>query len=123
MRGNTLNPTETFKKMKCSEKHLDRLWPVVIKNIAKGECQHCGGIGQHAHHIINRWHKSTRWHIANGCFLCAYCHGLYHKLPDLSKQYFIARHGEGAYNDLVALSNEVWRGNKETVEAILRRFL
>lgn len=107
---------------KCSERMLDILWPKAIKNIAGGLCQHCGGIGQHAHHIINRWHKSTRWHIANGCYLCAYCHDLYHKFPQLSEQYFIARHGKDAYNDLVALSNEVWRGDNGETERMLRRF-
>ena len=108
-------------KKKCSEKNLDRLWSRAIKNIAGGKCQ-CGAVGHHAHHLINRWHKSVRWHIANGAFLCAYCHDLYHKFPDLSRQYFIARHGDEAYNELVALSQEVWRGDNETIESSLRRF-
>jgi 5-methylcytosine-specific restriction endonuclease McrA len=109
-------------KKKCSEKHLDRLWSSAVRNIADGRCQYCGGIGYHAHHLVNRWHKSTRWHVANGVYVCAYCHNLMHKYPELSERYFVGKHGQGAWDELRELSNTVFRGNTDEIETNLSRF-
>ena len=53
-------------------KKLDVLWAKMIRKV---NCEWCGKIGnQHAHHIMSRRYRNTRWDLRNGVSLCAGCH-------------------------------------------------
>jgi hypothetical protein len=57
-------------------RECDALWSKCIAKLFKGRCARCGSAGYHAHHLIKRRNKHTRWAIMNGIFLCITCHNI-----------------------------------------------
>jgi len=61
-------------KNKPGDRCLDSWWSSAIKKKYGGRCAICNGHGVHAHHIIKRRYKVTRWLVINGICLCLDCH-------------------------------------------------
>ncbi|MBV6343522.1 hypothetical protein [Candidatus Magnetobacterium casense] len=79
-------PLRRRAKGKHLEYVLDFLWSKAIKLIAGGRCRlrhfrGCNGKAEHAHHIIRRGIKATRWDLRNGLGMCWSCHTWGHDHP------------------------------------------
>jgi NAD-dependent dihydropyrimidine dehydrogenase PreA subunit len=61
------------------ERKAGRLWSLLVLSRAP-VCERCGVERPvHAHHLISRRYRSTRYVLHNGAALCAACHRLCHR--------------------------------------------
>lgn len=101
---------------------LDSLWSKVVKVRARGRCERCGRQGEHAHHIFTRRAKSTRYELANSCFLCLSCHSFAHNNPIEFKAWVEERMGE-KFNALRIKHNKPEKIDEKEIQSKLKRIL
>jgi predicted restriction endonuclease len=84
------------------EEELDTAWRCAIRAKYDFKCSMCNEReGLHAHHIISRKCKSTRWNLDNGLLLCAKHHNAHHH--NAQTQYDMKQ--TKLYKELKRLSN------------------
>ena len=103
-------------------KTLDTLWSKKVRR--RGRCEKCGKVGvTHAHHIISRTHRNTRWLIENGVELDYRCHMFFaHKDPVLFTEWITQLRGKRAINRLKKIAQRVFLSSYEEVLDYIKRF-
>ncbi len=104
-------------------KLLDKLFSKTVRQ--RGKCQRCQKAGiTHAHHIISRTHRNTRWNLSNGLELCYRCHIHFaHADPILFTEWVTGLLGKKHINTLKKLSRKSPKGQDfEMIKKILEDY-
>ena len=108
--------------MKAIEKKLDNLWKTRVAEVYNYRCAMCGSQnGCSAHHIIKRGHKTTKWLLKNGIFLCEPHHTLAERDPKFVQGWLDKLYGTSFYEELKRVGNEFSHSpDYERIEDALR---
>ena len=84
-----------------------------------GQCVICGKReGLQNGHLITRGKYATRWEEENCYCQCAGCNLRHEFQPEIFTDWWISRHGEEAYHDLVRKSNTIRKFSTDEIEEI-----
>jgi hypothetical protein len=80
-------------------------WGLVIRELARHECEICGMRGNNPHHIIGKRNMAVRFDFDNGVNLCPSHHTLSgsfsaHQTPVDFQEWLVEKRGEKWWNDL-----------------------
>lgn len=112
------------KKKKISDKVLDDLWALKVKERDGFACVVCGKTsGLNSHHIYSRSNYSTRWDINNGVTLCVSHHVFgnelsAHKTPTDFSDWLVHKYGRLFIDDLKRKKSLAYDGDRKS--ALLR---
>ena len=110
------------KKKKITDKVLDDLWSLRVKERDGFKCVVCGKTsGLNSHHIYSRSNFSTRWDINNGVTLCVSHHVFgnelsAHKTPTEFTEWLIEKYGKPFLDDLKRRKSIPYDGNREAIK-------
>lgn len=112
--------------MKIKIDHADKKWSKLVRE-RDGKCRACGKRPPYvlqAHHVRPRGRSNTRYLLANGITLCAYCHTLgansVHR-SDNQKAWLVKIIGLKEYNRLDKLSN-VYKSRLKAKKEFLEQY-
>ena len=105
---------------------LDDVFSFLVRERACWTCERCGAFSLedarrafHCSHFIGRGVYSLRWHPLNASALCAACHLFVGANPILHLEWFEAKRGRHAINDLREWSQVIPRFRKADKADIL----
>lgn len=107
------------------EKKLDDAWSLLVKLVAKNQCEYCGKTSPlNSHHIYSRAKKSTRWSVDNGICLCVGHHTFSsqfsaHLTPTEFTEWVIEKRGREWYDKLRLLANREMKLHEHEKQEIL----
>lgn len=107
------------------EKKLDDAWSLLVKLVAKNQCEYCGKTSLlNSHHIYSRAKKSTRWSVDNGICLCVSHHTFSsqfsaHLTPTEFTEWVIEKRGREWYDKLRLLANREMKLHEHEKQEIL----
>ena len=111
------------------EKKLDDAWSLLVKLVAKNQCEYCGKTSPlNSHHIYSRAKKSTRWSVDNGICLCVGHHTFSsqfsaHLTPTEFTEWVIEKRGREWYDKLRLLANREMKLHEHEKQTILDHLL
>jgi hypothetical protein len=87
-------------------------------------CTLCGikGVKLYCAHLISSSKYATRWHPGNAYSQCCGCNLRHEFHPQYYTAWWIKKHGEHAYHELVALSNVPPKHKTKDLEALIEMF-
>jgi hypothetical protein len=114
-----------IKKPKLSKllKEADRVFSLFIRNRDNYRCVICGSeFRPQCGHLIKRGKKSVRFNEFNCHCQCAGCNKKHNYYPEHYTLWFIQKHGQGAYDNLVQESKKVVNLKVTDLQEIIKKY-